>query len=172
MKLPVVSTTGHLLLPDMSSDEGDDFDELPHHPWLQFPQRTVTCTKRYRLLKKSMGQQKAIDYDLLTQIGARERMTTITGEDTPWSRLFEMCYAPQYRLITFEFLSTFIYRLVDPDFEPQPDQPHPPEEISFRLCGESYDMSLREFAIVSGLYTEEDTHMPIYRRLFQLLTTL
>ncbi|KAL8193303.1 hypothetical protein R6Q57_026884 [Mikania cordata] len=109
-----------------------------------------------------MGQQKAIDYDLLTQIGARERMTTIIGEDTPWFRLFEMCYAPQYQLITVEFLSTFIYRLVDPDFQPQPDQPHPPEEISFRLCGESYGMSLGEFAIVSGQYTEEETHMLIY----------
>ncbi|KAL8209755.1 hypothetical protein R6Q57_006487 [Mikania cordata] len=108
------------------------------------------------------GPAKAIDYDLLTQIGARERMTTIIGEDTPLSRLFEMCYAPQYRLITVKFLSTFIYRPVDPDFQPQPDHPQSPKEISFRLCGESYDMSLREFAIVSGLYTEEETHMPIY----------
>ncbi|KAL8206008.1 hypothetical protein R6Q57_009559 [Mikania cordata] len=109
-----------------------------------------------------MGQQKAIDCDLRTQIGARERMTAIIGEDTPWSRLFEMCYAHRYRLITVEFLSTFIYRPVDPDFQPQPDQPQPPEEISFRVCGESYCMSLREFAIVFGLYTEEETHMPIY----------
>ncbi|KAL8265084.1 hypothetical protein R6Q59_023214 [Mikania micrantha] len=146
----------------MSSDEGGDFDDLVNHPWLQFPQGTVARTKRNRLLKKSMGQQKAIDYDLLTQIGARERMTAIIGEDTPWTRLFEMCYAPQYRLITVEFLSTFIYRPVDPDFQPQLDQPQPPEEISFRLCGESYDMSMREFAIVSGLYTEDETHMPIY----------
>ncbi|KAL8202149.1 hypothetical protein R6Q57_011296 [Mikania cordata] len=109
-----------------------------------------------------MGQQKAIDYDLLTQLGERERMTTIIGEDRPWSRLFEMCYAPRYRLITVEFLSTFIYRPLDLDFQPQPDQPQLPEEILFRLCGESYDMSLREFAIVSDLYTEDETHMPIY----------
>ncbi|KAL8210458.1 hypothetical protein R6Q57_004895 [Mikania cordata] len=88
-------------------------------------------------------------------------MTAIIGKETPWSRLFEMCYAPQYRLITVEFLSTFIYQPVDPDFQPQPDQPQPPEEISFRLGGESYGMSLRKFAIVSGLYTEEETHMPI-----------
>ncbi|KAD4586348.1 hypothetical protein E3N88_23949 [Mikania micrantha] len=96
-----------------------------------FSQGTVACTKRDRLLKKSMGQQKAIDYDLLTQIGARERITAIIGEDTPWTRLFEICYAPQYRLITVEFLSTFNCRPVDPDFQPQPDQPQPPEEIHF-----------------------------------------
>ncbi|KAL8230084.1 hypothetical protein R6Q57_014984 [Mikania cordata] len=135
MKQPVGSTTERLLLPDMSSDKGGDFDDLPDHLWLQFPQGTVARTKRDRLLKKSMGQQKAIDYDLLTQIGAQERMTAIIGEDMPWSRLFEMCYAPQYRLITVEFLSTFIYRPVDPDVDPD-FQPQPPEEISFRLCGE------------------------------------
>ncbi|KAL8209300.1 hypothetical protein R6Q57_006032 [Mikania cordata] len=48
------------------------------------------------------------------------------------------------------------------DFRPQPGQPQPPAEISFRLCGESYDMSLREFAIVTGLYSEAETDMPIY----------
>ncbi|KAL8230317.1 hypothetical protein R6Q57_000095 [Mikania cordata] len=51
-------------------------------------------------------------------------------------------------------LSTFIYRPRDPDFQPQHKQPQPPLEISFRLCGESYEMSLREFAIVTDLYTE------------------
>ncbi|KAL8230829.1 hypothetical protein R6Q57_000607 [Mikania cordata] len=116
MKPPVGFTTGRFLLPDMSSSEGDDFDELPHHLWLQFPQGTVAHTKRDRLLRKSIGQQKAIDYDLLTQLGERERMTAIIGEDRPWTRLFEMFYAPQYRLITVEFFSTFIFRPLDPDF--------------------------------------------------------
>ncbi|KAL8209737.1 hypothetical protein R6Q57_006469 [Mikania cordata] len=146
----------------MSSDDGDDFDELPHHPWLQFPLGTVTRTKRDRLLRKSMGQQKAIDYDLLTQLDERERMMAIIGEDTPWTRLFEMCYAPQYRLITVEFLSTFIFWPLDTNFQPQPDQPPPPDEISFQLCGQSFSMSLREFVIVSGMYTEQETHMSIY----------
>ncbi|KAL8200443.1 hypothetical protein R6Q57_011782 [Mikania cordata] len=56
-----------------------------------------------------------------------------------WSRLFDMTYPPQYRLLTVEFLSTFVYRPQGPDFQPQP-----------------------EFASVTGLYTEEETHMPIY----------
>ncbi|KAL8196706.1 hypothetical protein R6Q57_024583 [Mikania cordata] len=49
-----------------------------------------------------MGHQKAIDYDLLAELGQQERMMAIIGEDTPWSRLFEM--TPQA-----------------PDFQPQPE---------------------------------------------------
>ncbi|KAD7117782.1 hypothetical protein E3N88_05050 [Mikania micrantha] len=108
-----------------------------------------------------MGNQKAIDYDLLAELGQQERMTAIIGEDTPWSRLFEMTYAPQYRLITVEFLSTFRYRPRPHDFQPQPSQAQP-AEVSFRLCGAAYHLSLAEFGSVLGLYTEEETHMPIY----------
>ncbi|KAD0364776.1 hypothetical protein E3N88_44380 [Mikania micrantha] len=88
-------------------------------------------------------------------------MMAIIGKDTPWSRLFDMTYAPQYRLLTVEFLSTFVFRPQAPDFQPEPGHPQP-AEISFRLCGGSYALSLREFAIVTGLYTEAETDMPIY----------
>ncbi|KAL8192871.1 hypothetical protein R6Q57_027319 [Mikania cordata] len=140
--------------------EIDQFDELMDHPWLQFPHGTVTRNRRDRLLRKEMGQQKAIDYDLLAELGQLERMTAIISEDTPRLCLFEMTYAPQYRLITVEFLSTFVYRPHGPDFQPQagPQQ----TEISFRLCGAPYHLSLAEFGSVLGLYTEEKTQMPIY----------
>ncbi|KAL8188990.1 hypothetical protein R6Q57_029510 [Mikania cordata] len=105
-----------LPIPDMSSsdemeglhDDIDEMDELIHHPWLQFHQETIARNRRDRLLRKEMGQQKAIDYDLLAELGQLKRMTTIIGEDTPWSRLFEMTFASQYRLIIVEFLSTFV----------------------------------------------------------------
>ncbi|KAL8225728.1 hypothetical protein R6Q57_018285 [Mikania cordata] len=42
------------------------------------------------------------------------------GLYTPWSRLFEMTFAPQYRLITMEFLSTFLFRPRAAD-QPQAD---------------------------------------------------
>ncbi|KAL8196486.1 hypothetical protein R6Q57_024781 [Mikania cordata] len=159
-----------LLIPDMSSSdemevpvddlEVDQFDELMDHPWLQFPHGTVARNRRDRLLRKEMCQQKAMDYDLLAELGQLERMTAIIGEDTSWSRLFEMTYAPQYRLITVEFLSTFVYMPHGPDFQPQagPQQ----SKISFRLCGAPYQLSLAEFGSVLGLYTEEETQMPIY----------
>ncbi|KAL8195840.1 hypothetical protein R6Q57_025593 [Mikania cordata] len=87
-------------------------------------------------------------------------MMVIISQDTPWSRLFEMTYAPQYRLIIVEFLSTFIYMPHGPDFQAQPGPQQ--AEISFSLCGFHYHLSLAEFASVLGLYTEEETHMPIY----------
>ncbi|KAL8215778.1 hypothetical protein R6Q57_022615 [Mikania cordata] len=138
--------------------EVDQFEELLDHPWLQFPPGTVVRNRRDRILRKEMGHQKALDYDLLTQLGEQQRMVAIIGEDTPLSRLFYMTYAPQYRLLTVEFLSTLVYRPQAPDFQPEPQ----PADISFRLCGDSYDLSLREFAMVTGLYTEVQTHMSIY----------
>ncbi|KAL8200559.1 hypothetical protein R6Q57_011898 [Mikania cordata] len=140
-------------------DNIDDMDELIHHPWLQLPQGTIARNRRDRLLRKEMGQQKAIDYDLLAELGQLERMTTIIGEDTPWSRLFEMTFAPQYRLITVEFLSTFVFTPRAAD-QAQPNQQQP--EVSFRLCGDAYTMSLAEFGHALGLYTQEELQMPIY----------
>ncbi|KAL8196308.1 hypothetical protein R6Q57_025308 [Mikania cordata] len=128
--------------------EVDQFDELVDHSWLQFAHGTVARNRRDRFLWKEMGQQKL------------ERMTAIIGQDTTWSRLFEMTFAPQYRLITVEFLYTFVYRPHGPDFQPQtgPQQ----LEIFFRLCCAPYHLSLVEFGSVLGLYTEEETQMPIY----------
>ncbi|KAL8242011.1 hypothetical protein R6Q59_012313 [Mikania micrantha] len=147
--------------PHVDDLDVEHFDELMDHPWLAFPQGTSVRRRRDRLLKKEMGNQKAIDYDLLAELGQQERMTAIIGEDTTWSRLFEMTYAPQYRLITVDFLSTFRYRPQPPDFQPQPGQAQP-AEVSFRLCGAAYHLSSAEFGSVLGLYTEEETHMPIY----------
>ncbi|KAL8205559.1 hypothetical protein R6Q57_009110 [Mikania cordata] len=146
----------------------DQIDELMVHPWLQFPQGTVARSRRDRLLRKEMGQQKAIDYDLLAELGQLERMTAIIGEDTPWSRLFEMTFAPQYRLITVEFLSTFVYRPRGPDYQPQAGAQ--PSEISFRLCGFVYELSLAEFGNALGLYTEQELRCRSTRRLFIQLT--
>ncbi|KAD6453658.1 hypothetical protein E3N88_08364 [Mikania micrantha] len=127
--------------------EVEAFDELMDHPWLQFPQRTVARRRRDRLLRKEMCHQEAIDYDLLDELGQQERMTAIIGDDTPLSRLFEMTYAPQYRFITVEFLSTFMYRPQAPDFQPQPGQPQQ-AETAFRLCEFPYHLSLAEFGSV------------------------
>ncbi|KAL8227649.1 hypothetical protein R6Q57_015233 [Mikania cordata] len=71
-----------------------------------------------------------------------------------------MTFAPQYRLITVEFLSTFVYRPRGPDYQPQAGAQ--PSEISFRLCGFAYELSLAEFGNALGLYTEQELTMPIY----------
>ncbi|KAL8232576.1 hypothetical protein R6Q57_002354 [Mikania cordata] len=71
-----------------------------------------------------------------------------------------MTFAPQYRLITVDFLSTFVYMPRGPDYQPQagPQQ----SEISFRLCEFAYDLSLAEFGSALGLYTEQELEMSIY----------
>ncbi|KAL8224223.1 hypothetical protein R6Q57_019698 [Mikania cordata] len=104
--------------PPVDDLEVEVFDELIDYPWLQFPHVTVARGRCDRLLRKEMGHQKAIDYDLQTELGQQERMIAIIGEDTPWSRLFDTTYAPPYRLITVEFHSTFMYRPQGSDFQP------------------------------------------------------
>ncbi|KAL8217883.1 hypothetical protein R6Q57_021256 [Mikania cordata] len=93
-----------------SSCSSNPFLVYATNPTREIPKGTIARNMCDRLVRKEMGQQKAIDYDLQAELGQLERVTTIIGEDTPWSRLFEMTFAPQYRLITMEFLSTFVFR--------------------------------------------------------------
>ncbi|KAL8216294.1 hypothetical protein R6Q57_023131 [Mikania cordata] len=139
----------------------------PHRPYsfpLTPPPKTIAILRRSFATSSSLrGWSRVagatIDYNLLAELGQLETMTVIIGEDTPWSRLFEMTFAPQYRLITVKFLSTFVYRPRAPD-QPQAG-PHP-SDVSFRLCGFAYEMCLAEFWNALGLYTEEELTMPIY----------
>ncbi|KAL8223481.1 hypothetical protein R6Q57_018956 [Mikania cordata] len=96
-------------------------------------------------------------------------MMAIIGQDTPWSRLFEMTYAPQYRLITVEFLSTFIYRPCGPDFQPQPGPQQ--ADISFRLCGFHYHLSWQSLRVCSVCTPRRRLICRSTRRLFIQLTT-
>ncbi|KAL8189495.1 hypothetical protein R6Q57_029061 [Mikania cordata] len=53
---------------------------------------------------------RCIDWGVFADAGKAVRAKAILGEDTPWTRLFELAELPSYRLITVEFLSTFRYR--------------------------------------------------------------
>ncbi|KAL8205288.1 hypothetical protein R6Q57_008839 [Mikania cordata] len=90
------------------------------------------------------------------ECGEAERARAILGEDTPWTRLFDLAELPTYRLITVEFLSTFRYRAhqatvrVEEDTELTPD-------IDFFLCGHHFETSIELFAIHLGIYYEAET---------------
>ncbi|KAL8209273.1 hypothetical protein R6Q57_006005 [Mikania cordata] len=92
--------------------------------------------------------QKAVDWDVLTKIRERARAENWIGEETPWRRLFDMALQPSYREVTVEFLSTFTY------------YPAAVLEVVFSMLGQRHEMSLFEYAVLSGLYWEPET--PLY----------
>ncbi|KAL8226358.1 hypothetical protein R6Q57_016190 [Mikania cordata] len=78
------------------------------------------------------------------------------GEDTPWTRLFDLAELPTYRLITVEFLSTFRYRAHQAAVRVEEDAELPPD-IEFSLGGQHFEMSIERFAVHLGIYYEPET---------------
>ncbi|KAL8193624.1 hypothetical protein R6Q57_026759 [Mikania cordata] len=126
--------------------QGPPFDPetlvLSQHEWLQLERASAVAMRCRRILRMSMG----------TPLRAR----TILGEDTPWTRLFELTELPTYRLITVEFLSTFRYRAHQATVREEDDEELPPY-IEFSIGGEHFEMSIERFAVHLGIYYELET---------------
>ncbi|KAL8218590.1 hypothetical protein R6Q57_021963 [Mikania cordata] len=89
---------------------------------------------------------------------AGEYQRAIIGVDTPWRRFFDDGFLSAYREITYEFFCTFRF------LHPQASGPRQrPGQIQFRLCGELHRMTLLEFGVLLGLYTEEEIDTDLYR---------
>ncbi|KAD7477994.1 hypothetical protein E3N88_01130 [Mikania micrantha] len=87
---------------------------LSQYEWLQFEEESATLMRCCRILRMSVPTLRCIDWGLLADAGEAVRARAILGEDTPWTRLFDLAELPTYRLITVEFLSTFRYRAHQP----------------------------------------------------------
>ena len=146
-------------------EEADiEIDPLLDHPYLEFPDDAVARGRCAKLRKMEIGGHDAICWTALGEVAEAERARLIIGDDTPWDRLFEMSYGPSFREITVEFLSSFQFHPRPADQPAELDDPaHPrPAEVSFRLFGQTREMTLRRFAVVCGLYDEAETETPLY----------
>ncbi|KAD5961508.1 hypothetical protein E3N88_12981 [Mikania micrantha] len=137
---------GHHVMSSGSDAEGD----LAEHPILQFPEGSTAFGRCAKFRTMRIGRQKAIDWDVLTEIGERERAERWIGEETLWRRLFELAFQPFYREVVVEFLSTFTFR------------PGGVPEVVFSMLRQRHEMSLAEFAVITGLYWEPETVTPLY----------
>ncbi|KAL8215842.1 hypothetical protein R6Q57_022679 [Mikania cordata] len=115
---------------------------LSQHEWLQFEPASAAEMRCRRILWMS--------------IGTAGRARAILGEDTPWTRLFELADLPTYRLITVEFLSTFRYRAHQVAVRAEEDAELPPD-IEFSLGGHHFEMSIERFSVHLGIYYEPKT---------------
>ncbi|KAK9077886.1 hypothetical protein SSX86_006224 [Deinandra increscens subsp. villosa] len=143
----------------------DHHDGLATHPYLQFPENSVGQERVGRLLGRTVVGTAAADFEWLAKVDVLQPFIEIVGANTPWWRLFESAMLSSYMLLTVEFLSTFTYEEREGATPQLPnDAPNEPEpqRISFRMLGNAYGMTLSRFAIVSGLYTPEETHTPAY----------
>jgi hypothetical protein len=131
-------------------------DPLRGHEYLIFDRAHPSFEKCEKLRTMEVLGHDAIDWDFLQEIGAADRARAIIGQDTPWSRLFAMMELPTYRELTVEFLSTFVYQ------RRTPETPAGVPEVSFRLRGVWREMSLREFSVRVGLYTDEESRTELY----------
>ncbi|KAD3068020.1 hypothetical protein E3N88_35900 [Mikania micrantha] len=129
---------------------------LSPHKWLQFEPQTAAVVRRRRILRMNMGTPLCIDWGVLADCGEAVRARAILGEDTPWTRLFEIAELPSYRLINVEFLSTFRYRAHKAAVREEDDEELPPD-IEFSLGGQHHEMSIERFAVHLGIYYEPDT---------------
>ncbi|KAL8235409.1 hypothetical protein R6Q59_021509 [Mikania micrantha] len=104
----------------------------------------------------SVPTPRCIDWGLLADAGEAVRARAILGEDTPWTRLFDLADLPTNRLITVEFLSTFRYRAHQATVREEDNKELPPN-IEFSLCGQHFEMSIERFAVYLGIYYEQET---------------
>ncbi|KAL8247237.1 hypothetical protein R6Q59_008453 [Mikania micrantha] len=129
---------------------------LSQHEWLQFEPESATTMRCRRILRMSVATPRCIDWGILVDAGEAVRARSILGEDTPWTRLFEIVELPTHGLITVEFLSTFRYRAQQAAVREQDDEELPPN-IEFSLCGQHFEMFIERFAMHLGIYYEPET---------------
>ncbi|KAK9066413.1 hypothetical protein SSX86_013735 [Deinandra increscens subsp. villosa] len=132
--------------------------------YLQFAPGTRARERLQRFRGWTIRGSDVVDVPFLTEIEAVGRYNTIVPQDTPFRRLFDTAGLPTYPLLVLEFLCTFAYRPVDGDF---PQAAHDimvaePIAVHFSLFGVEYRYTLRAFAVLSGLYTEDETLSSIY----------
>ncbi|KAL8208038.1 hypothetical protein R6Q57_007450 [Mikania cordata] len=124
---------------------------LSQHEWLQFETASAAEMRSRRILRMSMGTPCCIDWGVLADCGEAKRARVILGEDTLWTRLFELAELPTYSLITMEFLSTFRYRAHQAAVRVEEEAELPPN-IEFSLGGQHFEMSIEQFAVHLGMY--------------------
>ncbi|KAL8210981.1 hypothetical protein R6Q57_005418 [Mikania cordata] len=129
---------------------------LSQHEWLQFEPQLAAVVKCRRIIRMSMGTPRCIDWGVLADCGEAVRARAILGEDTPWTRLFELAELPMYMLITVEFLSTFRYRAHQAVVRAEDDAELPPD-IEFSLGGQHIEMSIERLAMHLGIYYKPET---------------
>ncbi|KAL8214004.1 hypothetical protein R6Q57_003453 [Mikania cordata] len=126
---------------------------LSQHDWLQFDPASAAAMRCHRIIRMSMGTPRCINGGVLRDCGEVERARAILGEDTLWTRLFDLAELATYRLLTVELLSTFRYRAHQVTVRVEEDA-ELPQDIEFSLGGQHFEMFIERFAVHLSIYYE------------------
>ncbi|KAI3690625.1 hypothetical protein L2E82_48769 [Cichorium intybus] len=147
-------------------EQNPQAEQLPSHALLQFP-TTINNARRQRYLgelakihKKDIHVPPCLDWEYAATIGLQHRLAPFTTKihaETgftchAWDRLFYF-EEPIFREITVQFEQ---YR----DLSDR-------TALFFRLGGVSRECSVMELGIRLGLYTQEETALPIFSTFFE-----
>ncbi|KAJ0667791.1 hypothetical protein HanPI659440_Chr17g0681691 [Helianthus annuus] len=115
---------------------------------MKFEPSTSEWNKYDKLKKTDLLQHRVIDWLWLSEIGSKQEVRDLLGQ-----RLIDAleCIQPQYEELVLEFHSTWMHK--EGKFEQD-------TAVSFSLGRHVYEMNMARFAIVSGLYTEEELKRP------------
>ncbi|KAL8224280.1 hypothetical protein R6Q57_019755 [Mikania cordata] len=121
---------------------------LKDHTLLMFAMGTFESDRFDRFVSLELLHHGNISWELVDQLGQRDRLERLLGPK--WVRVLA-CDWPRYKELTMEFHSTFMYD--DSEFDSL-------DAISFSLGRQVYEMTIPQFAVVSGFYTEEEVMSP------------
>ncbi|KAL8223230.1 hypothetical protein R6Q57_020629 [Mikania cordata] len=123
---------------------------LRDHTLLMFEMGTFESDRLDMFISLELLHHWNISWDLIDQLGQRDRLERLLGPK--WVRVLA-CDWPQYKELTMEFHSTFMYD--DSEFDSL-------DAVSFSLGRQVYEMSILQFAVVSGFYTEDEVLSPMF----------
>ncbi|KAI3802714.1 hypothetical protein L1987_30855 [Smallanthus sonchifolius] len=130
--------------------------------WEKIYSGRIERFKKIMLGEVQLGPGTAVDWGLLEEVQEAEQARAIIGQDTPWSRLFDLSFTETYREVIVEFLSTFIYSEAGLELLPGEAPDMEPDHVSFSIFGTVYRQTLCQWAVTTGLYHEPETVTPLY----------
>ncbi|MFS7961133.1 hypothetical protein Hanom_Chr08g00711241 [Helianthus anomalus] len=117
---------------------------VANHPILKFEEDSSEWVKFKKLKDTELLQHRIINWKWLRKIGSEQEVRDLLGE-----RLIDAlnCIEPQYEELVLEFHSTWLHK--EGKFEQG-------TAVSFSFGRQVYEMNVSRFAVVSGLYTEDE----------------
>ncbi|MFS7896804.1 hypothetical protein Hanom_Chr00s005851g01730981 [Helianthus anomalus] len=119
-----------------------------YHPVLKFEEDTYEWDRFKKFQKMGLFQHRIINWEWLAEIGAEREVRELLGEQLIYAM---NCIEPQYVELCLEFHSTWYHK--EGKFEQG-------NALSFSFGRKVYEMNVPRFAIISGLYTEEEVRRP------------
>ncbi|XP_035831085.1 uncharacterized protein LOC118480390 [Helianthus annuus] len=121
---------------------------VANHPILKFELDSPEYEKFEKLKDIELLQHRVINWKWLNEIGSEQEVRDLLGE-----RLIDAlnCVEPQYEELVLEFHSTWVHKEGKFDLG---------TTVLFSFGRQVYEMNVLRFAIVSGLYTEEEVKRP------------